>query len=156
MKLNRILESIDKNYTFYKGMKKSNFDKFKQHKIPGFLSDLYMALVYCDPKSQQIDEPIVVISTNINIDMIEDLRNEIDDMCGNWQNPKHQKYDELRSKIWWSTSGGQPVDNYKILFVANDSAEFNAKIQDPAIKKIINRHNKEEHNDEKRTWKEFL
>lgn len=54
MKLQAIADKVhticeNKTKTFYKGMIGSNFEKFKKHRIPGFLGDLGLALVYADP-----------------------------------------------------------------------------------------------------------
>lgn len=133
MRLNAINGS---KKTFYKGMTLSNFEKFKRHRIPGFLADLHMALIYADMRYAK--EPLVLISVNIDPNEIEDKRGEIDDMCGAWQHPDNSRYNELRGKIWWSTSGGhgmrgiycgKPVDDYKVLFVAHNMDEMKAHIE---------------------------
>jgi len=164
MKLRLITICEGKIKTFYKGMTASNFEKFKRHSIPGFLSDLSMALIYADPKTMPksiAHEPRVIIAVDIDTDEIADRRCDIGDMCGSWQNPSHPLHNELRSSIWWSTSGGhgnrgiycgKPMP-YRILFIA-DPDEYYDKIRTPEIKAIIDR-NKHLDDNKETTWHEF-
>lgn len=165
MRLNLISDAVAQYKWFYKGMTLSNFNKFKRHRIPGFLSDLEMALIYADMKTHSYNtEPRVVIGVLLDTSQIVDLRHEVDDMCGSWQaKPDNQK---LRSGIWWSTSGGhgmrgiycgQPVD-YKVLFVANNPDEFEAMKKDHEVHGILQQNSaiaKRAQDDNTVTWQDF-
>lgn len=160
--LNKVL-SEGRTQTFYKGMTLPNFEKFQNHRIPGFMADLGMALIYSDPVTMgKKDVPRVIISTKLNTDDIEDLCGEVNDMCGSWQNPNHPKHAELRSKIWWADSGGhgkrgiyvgQPVD-YQVLFQANDAGEFRRIINSDEIQRLLKPHHHLS-NREDAHWSEF-
>ena len=149
--------------TFYKGMTASNFENFKKHEIPGFLTDLGLALVYADPQTmaQSIaHEPRVIIAVDIDTDEIVDRREDVGDMCGSWQKESHPLHQELRSSIWWSTSGGHGNRGiycgeprpYKVIFTS-DPDEFRDRAQDPKIQAMLdkNRHL----DNEEAAWQDF-
>lgn len=153
MRLSQITESSQRLQTFYKGMTIPNFEKFKEHMIPGFMGDIELVMVYSDPRTQR-NESVVIISAQIPVDEIEDKQDIVDDMCG-WgsmarkysktidNDAEFQKYDKstqeemkiiagLRNKIWWSNSGGhgrrgiyvgRPV-NYEVVLYARTPEEY--------------------------------
>lgn len=168
MKLQAIADKVhticeNKTKTFYKGMIGSNFEKFKKHRIPGFLGDLGLALVYADPGTMgAMDEPRVIIAVDVDINEIVDRRCDVDDMCGSWQDPTHPLHKELRSSIWWSTSGGhgnrgifcgKPMP-YRVVFAA-EPEEFRKTSQRPEFKAIVDR-NEHLEDDEEATWHQYL
>lgn len=148
MKLASIVENEAKFATFYKGMTDKNYKKFLQHNIPGFLSDLHLALVYADPISMgRPNTPVVMISVDVDVNSIEDKRDICGDMCGNWQYKTHPQHSKLRSSIWWADSGGHGMrgiyvgvpHNHDILFQADNGDEFREKMMSSDIQTILDK-----------------
>jgi hypothetical protein len=162
-KLDRALGLIEESsiQTFYKGMLLPNYEKFLTHGIPGFLADLDLALIYADPNTMGNEEiPRVIIIVDIDTSMIEDLRNEIKDMCGSWQtNPKCSG---LRSRIWWSNSGGHGKRGiycgqsmpHKVLFKSDTPEEFYMHVNSPRIQKMLSKYD-HLYNSEDTMWSDF-
>lgn len=161
MKLSILYEEERKNiYAFYKGMSLDDFEKFKRHRIPGFLGDLDLALIYADPRTMQSGGK-VIISVPVDITKIEDKRDVIDDMTY-WYHASSIR-DKLKSSIWWSTSGGhgnrgiyygKPVKHYDVVFYAKDEEEYYDYVDKLGLKKKADELSSGK--DEESTWMDYL
>jgi len=136
-RLSQILEEVARGdfpyrgvVTMYKGMSEEDFGKFRGHRIPGFLADLRMALTYAHPSlTGEPDGTRVLISTEVDLGLVEDLSHVVDDMCMSWRSD----LPELISRIWTAPSSGhgtrgiyygKPVRKFEVVEVMHGDVEW--------------------------------
>lgn len=118
MKLKRI-----SGKTMYKSMDSNGWNGFRRHHIPGFIAEPELALIYAQPSLTGEPTDIrYLIGVGIDPDVVEDLSNEVSDMCdGNW------KQSPYKDRIWTAYGSGhggkealyygQPASDFELITV---------------------------------------